>query len=129
MTLFELFTGKILFPGKSNNQMLRYMMELKGKIPIKLLRKGIFTNKHFDELYNFTNVDVENGKASIKIIASFKQSKDIKTRLLFSLTNDDVDERNAVILFADLIDKMLVLNPEKRISVKEALMHPFVKYI
>jgi serine/threonine-protein kinase PRP4 len=30
-TLYELYTGKILFPGRSNNQMLRYMMELKGR--------------------------------------------------------------------------------------------------
>lgn len=29
-TLYELYTGKILFPGRSNNQMLRLMMELKG---------------------------------------------------------------------------------------------------
>ena len=30
-TLFELFTGKIMFPGRSNNHMLRLMMEMKGK--------------------------------------------------------------------------------------------------
>ena len=28
-TLFEVYSGKILFPGKSNNEMLKLMMELK----------------------------------------------------------------------------------------------------
>ena len=32
-TLFELYTGKILFPGRSNNQMLRLMMECRGRFP------------------------------------------------------------------------------------------------
>lgn len=29
-TIYELYTGKILFSGKSNNQMLKYFMDLKG---------------------------------------------------------------------------------------------------
>ena len=29
-------------------------------------------------------------------------------------------------MFADLIDKMLVLDPEKRITVSEALKHKFI---
>ena len=35
-TIYELTTGKIMFPGHSNNQMLKLFMELKGKIPNKL---------------------------------------------------------------------------------------------
>ncbi len=34
-----MYTGKILFPGRSNNEMLRMHMELKGAFPKKLLRK------------------------------------------------------------------------------------------
>lgn len=30
-TIYELYTGKILFSGKSNNQMLKFFMDLKGK--------------------------------------------------------------------------------------------------
>ncbi|KAJ5683860.1 uncharacterized protein N7477_000205 [Penicillium maclennaniae] len=39
-TLFELYTGKILFTGRNNNQMLRAIMECRGKYPPKLLRRG-----------------------------------------------------------------------------------------
>ena len=35
-----IFPGRILFPGKSNNQMLKLMMDLKGKIPHRVLKKG-----------------------------------------------------------------------------------------
>lgn len=37
--LFELYSGKVLFPGRSNNDMLRFHMELKGPFPKKMLRK------------------------------------------------------------------------------------------
>lgn len=37
--LYELYTGKVLFPGPSNNDMLRLHMELKGPFPKKMLRK------------------------------------------------------------------------------------------
>ena len=44
-TLFELYTGKILFTGRSNNQMLRSIMECRGKFSHKLLRRGEFAEE------------------------------------------------------------------------------------
>jgi serine/threonine protein kinase len=38
-SLFELYSGKVLFPGKTNNDMLRLHMESKGTLPKKMLRK------------------------------------------------------------------------------------------
>lgn len=58
-TLYELYTGRFLFPGRSNNQMLKLMMDLKGKFPNKVLRKGQFTYKHFDVDLNFMQVEVD----------------------------------------------------------------------
>lgn len=65
-TLYELFTGKILFTGRTNNQMLRSIMECRGKFPHKLLRRGQFTGLHFDDMLNFrsTEKDKITGKAS-----------------------------------------------------------------
>jgi serine/threonine-protein kinase PRP4 len=56
-TLYELYTGKILFTGRTNNQMLRSMMECRGKFSTKFLRKGQFTHLHFDEMGNFMSVE------------------------------------------------------------------------
>ncbi|CAD5325716.1 unnamed protein product [Arabidopsis thaliana] len=36
--LYELYSGKIMFPGSTNNDMLRLHMELKGSFPKKMLR-------------------------------------------------------------------------------------------
>ena len=56
-TLFELYTGKILFVGRSNNQMLRAIMECRGKFSHKMLRKARFAAFHFDDLLNFRSVE------------------------------------------------------------------------
>ena len=56
-TLYELYTGKILFTGRTNNQMLRSIMECRGKFSHKFLRKGQFTNLHFDDMLNFRSVE------------------------------------------------------------------------
>eukprot|EP00439_Symbiodinium_sp_Y106_P039600 s544_g4.t2 len=57
-TLFELFTGKILFPGKTNNDMLRLFMEVKGKLPNKLIKSGTVWKNHFDDNMDFKFFDV-----------------------------------------------------------------------
>ena len=46
--LYELFTGKILFPGRTNNEMLKLMIDLKGPFTKKMLRRCAFAEKHFD---------------------------------------------------------------------------------
>ena len=59
-TLYELYTGKILFTGRTNNQMLRSMMECRGRFSNKLLRKGQFAGLHFDEMGNFRSVEKDH---------------------------------------------------------------------
>lgn len=58
-TLFEIYTGQFLFPGYSNNQMLKLMMQAKGKFSNKYLRRGSFTSKHFDDDYNFLSHEID----------------------------------------------------------------------
>ena len=52
-TLFEIYTGKFLFNGSNNNEMLKQMMETKGKFSMKMLNKSFFVEKHFDSDHNF----------------------------------------------------------------------------
>lgn len=58
-TIYELYTGKILFSGKSNNQMLKFFMDLKGKIPNRIIRKGQFKDQHFDQSCNFLYHEID----------------------------------------------------------------------
>lgn len=128
-TLYELFTGKILFPGRSNNQMLRYMMEVKGKFSHKMLRRGQFAGQHFDENLNFLQIEVDRltNKEVTKKVVITRPTKDLKTRLMTAAGSGQMSDEERALLtqFVDLLDKCLSLNPEKRISVKEALAHPF----
>lgn len=64
-TLYELYTGKILFAGDSNNQMLKAIMEIRGKITPKLYKRGQLSAMHFDEMGNF--VSMERDKALGKV--------------------------------------------------------------
>lgn len=68
-TLYELYTGKILFTGDSNNQMLKNIMEIRGKLSQKLYRRGQLAGLHFDELGNFLSVERDKvyGKVSLEI--------------------------------------------------------------
>ena len=56
-TLYELYTGKILFTGDSNNQMLKNIMEVRGKISGKLYRRGQLSSMHFDDMGNFVSIE------------------------------------------------------------------------
>jgi len=59
VTVYELYTGRIMFPGKSNNEMLKLIMDLKGKLPNRLIRKGTFRELHFDTNFNFLYHEVD----------------------------------------------------------------------
>ncbi|GAO19230.1 hypothetical protein UVI_02060430 [Ustilaginoidea virens] len=56
-TLYELYTGKILFTGDSNNQMLKAIMETRGRLTPKLFRRGQLAAAHFDEQGQFISVE------------------------------------------------------------------------
>lgn len=66
-TLYELYTGKILFPGRSNNQMLLFMMELKGRFNSKFIKKAKFGDLHFDDNGAFSSIEMDkiSGKVCV----------------------------------------------------------------
>jgi len=59
VTIYELYTGRVMFPGKSNNEMLKLMMDLKGKVPNRIIRKGLLKDKHFDRDCNFLYHEID----------------------------------------------------------------------
>ncbi len=52
-TLFELYTGNFLFPGKNNNEMIKLFTLTKGKFNNKMIRTAKQYNKYFDNNGNF----------------------------------------------------------------------------
>ncbi|THV06878.1 kinase-like protein [Dendrothele bispora CBS 962.96] len=129
-TLYELYTGKILFPGRSNNQMLLLMMELKGRFNSKMIKKAKFGDDYFDEMGGFNSVEKDRvlGNDVVKKVHISKPSRDLRARLLPSTSvKMKEDESKLLMSFIDLLDKCLALDPARRISPKEALTHPFIR--
>lgn len=127
-TLFELYTGKILFTGRNNNQMLRSIMECRGKYPPKLLRRGTLAHLHFDDMLNFrsTEEDKVTRRIVTRVLDFKKPTRDLKTRLMGHDTRLSDGEAKELNLFVDLLERCLSLNPEKRCTPTEALRHPFI---
>lgn len=69
-TLYELYTGKILFTGRTNNQMLRSIMECRGKFPPKLLKRAQFAHLHFEEDGRFRSIEQDKITGKVRLILS-----------------------------------------------------------
>lgn len=127
VTLYELYTGKIMFPGKSNNQMLKYFMDVKGKIPIKILKKAQFRTTHFDPDYNFMSVEIDKVTDREKVVklTNIQASRDLQEELIAG-QKLPADQLKKVKQLGDLLDKALMLDPSKRLGIGQALAHPFI---
>ncbi|KAG1731200.1 kinase-like domain-containing protein [Suillus paluster] len=129
-TLYELYTGKILFPGRSNNQMLLLMMELKGRFNTKMIKKAKFGEMYFDEMGGFESVETDRvtGSNVVRKVHISKPSRDLRARLMppASVKMKD-DEMKLLTSFIDLLDRCMALDPARRITPKEALIHPFIR--
>ncbi|XP_037283272.2 pre-mRNA processing factor 4 kinase isoform X2 [Rhipicephalus microplus] len=126
-TLYELYTGKIMFPGKSNNQMLKFCMDLKGKFPNRLIRKGTFKDQHFDANCNFLyhEVDKVTEREKVVVMTNINQTRDLSSELIGRQRLPE-DQVKKVGQLKDLLEKTLMLDPAKRISINHALAHPFI---
>ncbi|KAL0693133.1 hypothetical protein Bca4012_060313 [Brassica carinata] len=111
--LYELYCGKVLFPGATNNDMLRLHMELKGPFPKKMLRKGAFIDQHFDHDLNFyaTEEDTVSGKMLKRMIVNVKP-KDFGS----IIKGYHGEDPKMLAHFRDLLDKIFILDPEKRLT-------------
>ena len=132
--LYELYVGKICFPGKSNNEMLKYFVEMKGAVPKKILRKAAFKEKHFDrdENLRIAEVDKVTGKTMFRVfdnntIAANKTGRveSVLATVCVEHGGDDFERKKARQL-SDLLEKIFILDPERRITVTECLQHSFI---
>ncbi|KAI9566697.1 kinase-like domain-containing protein [Boletus coccyginus] len=77
---YKLYTGKILFPGHSNNQMLLHMMELKGRFNTKMIKKAKFGDIYFNEQGRFESIETDHMTGAVS-------GRELDNRALFGQNN------------------------------------------
>ncbi|KAK6041527.1 hypothetical protein COOONC_20970 [Cooperia oncophora] len=95
----ELMLGKPLFPGEDTNAQYEMITELCGSPDEDLMKK------------------IEsNSPATRRVVESYRhhERQDFAKRFI-----------GCPRLFVDFLDKILVLDPEKRLTVEQALAHPY----
>ncbi len=82
---------------------------------------------HFDEDLRFLRHvnDPVTREPGVKAVDFTGPAEDLGGKVMAARAEGD--DRRAVADLANLLDRMLALDPAKRISVKEALAHPFIK--
>lgn len=127
--LYECFTGDIMFKGRTNNDMIKLIIDYRGNFPKRLLNQGVFTKTHFSEC--LTQFKWTNLQGMLQIIKNFTQSKNIYNSMMDSIKLSEMvyseTEQTLIRRLSNLIEKCLIIDPKKRISAKEALEHPFFK--
>ena len=127
-TLFELYTSKICFPGKNNNGMLKSIMDMRGKFPHKLIRKGMCKDKHFDLECNFLSQEFDKFTERVKTVTMghINVTRDLSQELMCEKNLNDALKKK-ILQFKDIKEKIFTLDHSKRIIPSEALMHPFIR--
>lgn len=127
-TIYELFTGKIMFPGQTNNHMLKLFMDFKGKIPNKLIRKGQFKDVHFDASCCFLYHDIDKVTQREKVVnmAVVNKTRHLEQELTGGHKLPE-DQMRKISQLRDFLEKIHMLDPAKRISLNQCLTHPFIQ--
>jgi len=128
VTIYELYTGRLMFPGKTNNEMLKLIMDLRGPIPKRIIRKGAFKDRHFDRESNFLyhEVDKVTERDKITPISNITACRDLKS-LLIGHQRLNEDQMKKVLQLKELLDKILIFDPQQRLNVKQAFDLPFIQ--
>ena len=102
--LYELIVGTPLLPGKSTKDMIRMMFSV----------TGFPDRKEYNEVKNECKIQIDYDDL---LQEKIKKKKNL-VQMVSGFTHDDIA--------IDLLLKLLVFNPKKRLTAEEALEHPYV---
>jgi len=109
--------------------MLKLFMEYKGAFPKKMLRKAVFRPKHFDDAGSFLSQEKDpiSKKPVLRVLSDIRATKDLIHYLVPARKEVMTEkEMKKVLSLKDLLEKCFVLDPAKRITPQDALLHPFL---
>ena len=109
--LYEFYTGRFLFSGKSEYEVIEAISATIGPFSNKFIAKSPNRHDYFDS-------------SNALLHRSSTVHKRLKERLLMEPVPEVAKPLGH---FIDLLERMLHYNPKKRIAVEEALQHKFLK--
>ena len=141
VTLAELFTGSVLFPGNTNNDMLVKFMDTMGPFSHKMVRRHAASytrmglTPHFEVgitggTYQLCKHDVDRVTRQpvvrmVNVLSAKADARLPQMLLKASRGGGGNSERVEVLKFADFLARCLALDPARRLSVRDALKHEF----
>ena len=129
MTLYELFTSKILFDGKDNDELLKQIVLMRGRPNAKLLKRSQIAEQYFSA-HNPNELTVTEYNpltcTSKKVSIYVPQNIDTLATLYSVLGINRASCCKDISHFVDFLDRCLTMDPAKRISASEGLKHPFL---
>jgi len=131
-TTYELATGKILFTGKTNNQMMNKMISVVGKFPERMWKVGEFARKHFNDNGDFMSKDPDSITGLPDVVQLSKPTRTVLNLLQAELKHPNAgverkDHEKWVVQLAELVSNCCRLDPQERMKPGEALELQFFK--
>eukprot|EP01029_Cantina_marsupialis_P003995 TRINITY_DN13_c0_g3_i1.p1 TRINITY_DN13_c0_g3~~TRINITY_DN13_c0_g3_i1.p1 ORF type:complete len:762 (-),score=243.15 TRINITY_DN13_c0_g3_i1:110-2395(-) len=130
--VYELYTGKYLFAGRSSNEMLKLFQDLKGRFPNRIVKRHLASYEmlemeaHFTEDYKFKHVKQDGvTKRDVLHLVDYNRPIQDLTQMIMTSKNEK-GKRDQMLDLCDFLNKSLIIDPSKRLSVEEALQHPFI---
>lgn len=124
-TLYELYTGQVLFSGHSNAEMLLLMTQSLGRLPAKMVKSAQARRYFPDGIGNRLHLEIrETGVKRQEHVSPIPQNP--ISGLLKPILTLEEDETLCT-KFIDFIEQLVVLPPDRRLSPTAALSHPFLK--
>lgn len=129
--LYELCTGTLPFTGDHNNGMLRQFMELCGRFPKKVLTRSKYTSLHFNSSYEFVcrtdNTTMHGTSQSFGKRSLSKELMSSKERRAHTSTPGGGVIISQVDMLSELLKKMFIIAPEKRLRANQILKESFFR--
>eukprot|EP01006_Ploeotia_vitrea_P035010 TRINITY_DN65830_c9_g2_i1.p1 TRINITY_DN65830_c9_g2~~TRINITY_DN65830_c9_g2_i1.p1 ORF type:complete len:667 (-),score=116.97 TRINITY_DN65830_c9_g2_i1:78-2078(-) len=132
-TLFELYTGRVLFSGDGGGRSLLVMQRLLGHVPMSVLgatkTKYRFANNYFwidvpkntNQQFKYHWRHSNDGSTQEAVVINKEVS-------LSQLVGVDPSSNNPkVLLFVDFLKCALQIDPDKRFDPHQAAQHPFLR--
>lgn len=135
VTCYELGTGKILFMGRTNNGMLRAILDVCGQFPRSLIKDGLYASKHFNDRGDLIhkNPDTMTGEPEVLKMKDYvKPPKPIHGLVEKVLKEpppnaDNKTQERLLPRLVDLVTKCLRIDQGERFTPEQALAHNFFK--